>query len=76
MWSKWLADTLGRASVDSRTSAPGARRQRVLDVETPADGALVSDGSAGGHADDWELVTGLPLHEGYGPVESEVEPEV
>ena len=72
MWPKWLADTLDRASVDSRPHAADAKRQRVLDIDAPS----ADDAVAGARADDWEFVTGLRLHEGYGPVvEPEVEPE-
>ena len=57
MWSDWLADTLNRSpvAVPDRESKP----HRVSDVS----GDLESADSESG---DWEAVTGLLIHEGFG----------
>lgn len=52
MWSDWLADTLNRSTV----AAPDfeTKPHRAGDVSSDPDRA------------DWEAVTGLLIHEGFG----------
>jgi hypothetical protein len=54
MWSDWLADTLNRSTFAAL--APDAAPQRVGDTDdvNPAFEA------------DWDVVTGLLIHEGFG----------
>ena len=52
MWSDWLADTLNRSTF--ATPALDAKPQRAGDVYDDVESV------------DWEAVTGLLIHEGFG----------
>ncbi len=61
MWPQWLAETLDRASLESRLDR-GARTQRVLDREPPVESAIDEPLDAA----DWDEATGFSIHAGYG----------
>ncbi len=52
MWSDWLADTLNRSTAADLECH--AKPQRAADVPADIESA------------DWEVVTGLLIHEGFG----------
>lgn len=57
MWSDWLADTLNRSMLDSMPRATLV--QRVLLSESDRTEQALG-------TTDWEVVTGLLIHEGFG----------
>jgi len=61
MWSDWLADTLNRSTFDPAPHGTPVQRVLLSDAR-PSDG----DVQRTPENLDWEAVTGLLIHEGFG----------